>query len=370
MKQVYVDYAAATPIEPRVVERMSQVATEYGNPSSKHAFGRSAEQILTDSREVIAKFINAMADELYFTSTGTESNNLAILGIARANKSRGNHIITSAIEHPSVMNACRALAHDGFEVTYLPVSSDGYIDPVLFKEAIRPTTILASIHLANSEVGVVQDIAELAKLARDHNVIFHTDACQASAFIELDVQLFGVDALTFNGSKLYGPRGIAVLYVRDGISIFPLVYGGGQEQSLRSGTENVPAIAGLALAAQIAELSRSEDVLRIQGLRDALQQSLEAVGCLTNCRTSKRLPNHLSVIVPTTKTDLVAELDRRGIALSSGSACSSRSQADSHVLNAIGLTSEDINKTIRISLGRTTTSAEIKQISEAIAQLQ
>ncbi len=370
MNRVYADYAAATPTDPRVIERVSQVSAEnFGNPSSRHMFGRQAEESLMAARSSIASFISANANEIYFTGSGTESNNLAILGIARANKTLGNHIITTAIEHPSVINSCRALEKDGFEITYLPVDEQGQVSVTDFQSAITSQTILATIHLANSEIGVVQDIGALSEIARAKNVIFHTDACQAASLLKLDVGELGVDALTFNGGKLYGPRGIAVLFVRENISIFPLVYGGGQEQSLRSGTENLPGIAGLAMAVEIATQQRDGDAVKVGDLRNSLQADLENLGCIVNCRNANRLPNHLSVIVPTNKTDLVQELDSLGIAVSSGSACSSRSQSDSHVLQAIGLTSTQINTTIRVSLGRGTTTEELAQIQKAVGHL-
>lgn len=370
MKQVYADYAAATPTDPRVIERMNEVALEsIGNPSSRHSFGRRSDEELTRARQVVANFLNAQPSEIYFTGSGTESNNLALLGLARANKSRGNHIITSAIEHPSVKNTCQTLERDGFEVTYLPVTKDGIVAVEELKAAIRPTTILVSIHLANSEIGVVQNINELAGAAHAANAVFHTDACQAVTFLPLDVHMLAVDALTFNGTKLYGPKGVAVLFVRDGISIFPIMFGGGQEQALRSGTENLPAIAGLAQACDIAAERRTADAKNIASLRDELEVKLQEIGATINCNNSQRLPNHLSVVLRTNKTDVVAELDRRGIAISSGSACSSRTQTDSHVLQAIGLTSEQINKTVRITLGRESTQADIQRIVAAISEL-
>lgn len=371
MKAIYFDYAAATPTDPRVLRRMAEVAAaEFGNPSSRHGVGQRAEQLLSEARQTIAEFLGAKPEEVYFTASGTEANNLAVLGVAKANKNRGRHIITTTIEHPSVLNACRALERDGFEITYLPVSADGLVQTSDFRDAIRPDTILASIHLANSEVGVIQPIEALTTLARDAGVYFHTDACQASAYRDLAVAELGVDLLTLNGSKMYGPRGSAVLYVRSGVPIFPLVFGGGQEQSLRSGTENVPAICGLAAACRIAAEERTRDARRIAQVRDALQKDLEAIGCRINCSRSPRLPNHLSVTIPTQESDVVATLDRFGLAISSGSACSSRSQTDSHVLTAIGLSSEHINRTVRVSLGRPTTISDSRALIAAIDQIR
>lgn len=370
MKRLYADYAAATPTDPRVIQRVSQVSAELiGNPSSLHQFGRDAETLLNQCRSQVADFLGAQADEIYFTGSGTESNNLAILGYARANKNRGNHIVTTSTEHPSVLNACRALERDGFDVTYLPVDRNGVILVEDFMKALTTKTVLATIHLANSELGVVQAIAQLGEAAKQHKVTFHTDACQAASYIDLNVDSLNVDMLTFNGSKLFGPRGVAALYVRDNVSLFPLVYGGGQEGSLRSGTENLPGIAGLALACQLAKQKRASDSEEVARLRDSLQKDLEAIGAITNCKKGNRLPNHLSVTIPTKQNDLVAALDRLGISVSSGSACSSRSQSDSHVLQAIGLTGEQINKTLRISLGRGLTLRDVQKITTAVAAL-
>jgi cysteine desulfurase len=370
MKPVYFDYAAATPIDPRVIRRVTELSEQLtGNPSSLHQFGALAAQVLEESRVTIANFLNTKPSEVYFTSSGTESNNLAILGLARANRQKGQHIITSATEHPSVLNACRSLEREGFEVTYLPVDRNGHVVTADFKKALRPQTILATIHLANSEAGVIQDIATLAQLARQAGVFFHTDACQASAFLSLDVAKLGVDALSFNGSKLYAPRGVAALFVQDGVTIFPIVFGGGQEQSLRSGTENVPAIAGLALACEIAQECRQSDGARLKKLRDELQAKLWKIGCQVNVSASLRLPNHLSVVIPSVETNIVAALDRAGLAVSSGSACSSKTQTDSHVLTALGLSGEAINRTVRITLGRPTTAADCQRLVDAIATL-
>lgn len=370
MKTVYADYAAATPTDPRVIQRVSEVSeTIIGNPSSRHQYGRMAEESLNKTRTSVASFLNAKPEEVYFTSSGTESNNLAILGFARANRNKGNHIVTTAIEHPSVLNACRALERDGFAVTYLPVDHNGQISIDEFTRSLTERTILVSIHLANSEIGVVQNVARLAAIAKQRGCVFHTDACQAAAFLNLDVEALGTDLLTFNGSKLYGPRGIAVLYVRENVALFPLIYGGGQEGSLRNGTENLPGIAGLSLACEITTNSRDKDSVRIGKLRDKLQAELESRKCVINAKEAKRLPNHLSVQVFAQDSDIVAAFDRSGIAISSGSACSSRSQVDSHVLTALGLTSEAMNRTVRVTLGRPTTEVDARHIVATVKKI-
>lgn len=369
MKRVYADHAAATPTDPRVVGAMAAYHTEtFGNPSSIHSFGRSAHDAIVESTQQISGFLNSKPEEIYFTSSGTESNNLASIGMAKANKTRGRHIVTSAIEHPSVLNACRALEKDGWKVTYLPVTTAGLVEADELKKALTEETILVSIHLANSEIGVIQNIAKLAKIAKSRGAYFHTDACQAAAFLELDVEKLGVDLLSFNGSKIYGPKGVAVLYVREGVQIFPILYGGGQQNSLRSGTENVPGIVGLATACEIVIGQRQKDCKEICRLRDNLQSQLEKLpDAKINCATSTRLPNHLSVTLEQAKaTNLVEAFDQHGLAVSSGSACSSSSIVDSQVLQATGLTSEQIHNTVRISLGRQTDSSDIECIAQTM----
>lgn len=367
MKLIYADFAAATPTNPRVVDAMAPFQTEiFANPSSIHGFGHAAWIELNTSSEKIAKFLNSKTEEIYYTSCGTESNNLALIGVAKANKKKGQHIITTSIEHPSVLSACKSLEKDGWKVTYLPVTKTGLVEEDELKKALSEETILVSINLANSEIGVIQNIAKLAKIAKSCGAYFHTDACQPATFLELDVEKLGVDLLSFNGSKMYGPKGIAVLYVREGVQIFPILYGGGQQQSLRSGTENVPGIVGLAKACEIAVERRQKDYKEICRLRDNLQSQLEKLpGVKINCATSTRLPNHLSVTLEQAKaTNLVEAFDQHGIAVSSGSACSSSSIVDSQVLQAVGLTSEQIHQTVRISLGRQTDSSDIECIAK------
>jgi cysteine desulfurase len=369
-KAVYADYAAITPIDDRVILAMNEASRQYGNPSSRHSYGRTSRKLLDKSRQTVAQFLSCSDAEVTFTASGTESNNLAVLGIARANKARGNHIVTSSIEHPSVINACRALERDGFKVTYLPVNSNGVVDPAKLQEALTDETILVSIHLANSEIGVVQDIPALSEIIRTHSSArFHTDACQAAAYTDLNVQKLGVDSLTFNGTKLYGPRGIAALYVKEGTDIFPLVYGGGQEKSLRSGTENIPAIVGLSAALEIVVENRDSEGRRIEKLRDTLEDQLSRQsGISINANQGRRLPNYLSItLVNCRESDVVRAMDERGVAVSSGSACSSKSLTDSHVLKAIGLTNEQMNRTLRITLGRGTVESDIEKIVLTVA---
>jgi len=353
MKYIYADHAASTPVDPEVIKAVTNTMDNFANPSSIHKFGVRASGEIEASRNTIRKFTGAeLTDEVVFTASGTESNNLAVMGVARANKKKGKHIITSVIEHPSILNTCKSLEKDGWEITYLPVGTDGLVKIKDLKNAIKSSTTLISIHLANSEIGVIQDIKNLATVARKSGIYFHTDACQAMPFIEIDFKNWGVDLLTFNGSKMYGPKGVAVLVVKKGVNIHPIVFGGGQQNSLRSGTENLPGIVGLAKACQIVETRRSTDCEQIAELRDNLQVSLNKISCKINVADSLRLPNHLSVTLPTESTNVVKDFDELGIAISSGSACSSTSASESHVLSAIGLNTNKTNRTIRLSLGR------------------
>ncbi len=361
---IYADFAAATPTDPRVIAAMKPYFTEkFGNPSSVHSFGQATSQAIESVKKTIAQCIGCEPNELVFTSGGTESNNLAILGVARANKQKGQHIIVSAIEHPSILNACKSLEKDGFEVTYLPVGRDGLVKSDDLESAISPDTTLISIHLANSEIGVIQDISVLTKIAKKHNVYFHTDACQAVAYMDVNVNKLGVDLLTFNGSKLYGPKGVGCLVVRKSVDIFPIIFGGGQQNSLRSGTENVPGIVGLAKALVISVGTGRKKAKQIEKLRNWLQIELPKLKNISiNVADSPRLPNHLSVIINGVEGNLVEKLNNFGLAISSGSACSSKTATDSHVLQSVGLTSEQINSTIRISLGRSTTKSDCQKI--------
>lgn len=369
---IYADYAAATPTDPAVVRAMEPYWSRvFGNPSSPHREGEKAAAALRDSRQTIARFLEVEPEEVYFTGSGTESNNLALLGVLRSNRRCGNHLITSAIEHPSILNACRALERDDFKVTYLPVDHRGLINPRDLSKAITAQTVLVSFHLANSETGVIQDSATLSRIAHRRQVLIHTDACQAAAYLPLSIPKLGSDLLTFNGSKIYGPKGVAVLYVGSQVDIFPLIYGGGQERSLRSGTENLPGIVGLAKAVEILTSRRDQESERIKKLRDQLQHMLsKKENIKINFPNSSRLPNHLSITLDWAKNrNLVNQLSEQGIAVSAGSACSSRSLSQSHVLTALGFSSQQANATLRLTLGRWTNSDEMRKIAKAVTGL-
>ncbi len=372
MKLVYADHAASTPTDPYVAAKVFDILdNKFANPSSLHSFGREAAMEVTKARKVIAEFISAEnPEEIFFTSSGTESNNLALLGVAKANKTKGKHIITTAIEHPSIMNACKALERDGYEISYLPVDKDGQINLEELERTLTEQTILVSIGYGNSEIGTLQEIEDIGSICSEKNVYFHVDACQAMVFKKIDVQKSNIDLLTFNGSKMYGPKGIAALYVREGVNIFPIFYGGGQQKSLRSGTENVAGIAGLAKAAQRIEKKRDNDTKRINQLRNMLQKACAKIDDVEVNISKNRLPNHLSIRFESrTNADLVKEMDKHGIAVSSGSACSSSSLTDSHILTAIGLTSAQAQSTLRITLGRGNMLSDINAIYRAVRKI-
>lgn len=371
MTYSYLDFAAATPVEPEVSEAMLSLWRDnFANPSSAHTPGRRARAQLEQARQQIASFVSADSTQIVFTGNGTESNNLALFGLALANQARGRHLITSQVEHPSVLNACRTLERQGFEVTYLPVDSQGLVTANQLRQAVRSDTILVSIQLANSETGIIQPIAQLAKVTNSQNIIFHTDACQAANWLDISLTSLGVQALTFNASKIYGPKGVGALVVAKDLDIQPIIYGGNQEEGLRSGTENLPAIVGFAKATEIVDKKRTSDSQRIKHLKDELIRQLARINRVTvNFTTSPQLPNFLSLTVDTAETNLVASLDKLGVAVSSGSACGERHFSQSYVLTALGLNSAVINKTIRLSLGRSTGSEDVTKLVSALRQL-
>ncbi|MFA5133368.1 MAG: cysteine desulfurase family protein [Patescibacteria group bacterium] len=370
MKHVYLDHAATTYLRKEVLNAMAPYFyNEYGNPSSFHSVGKKSKDAIETARFAVAKILNCRSAEIIFTGGGTESDNLAILGAARANKEKGKHIITSKIEHPAILDACKALEKEGFEVSYIPVDKMGIIKLEEFKKALRSDTVLVSIMYANNEIGTIQPIKEAAKIIREHRQknktafpSFHTDACQAAGALDLDTVKLGVDLLTINGSKIYGPKGIGVLYVKKGINLQPLIYGGGQEQGIRSGTENVPSIIGLAKALEMAQSEKEKENIRISKLRDALISGIikKIPRAFLNGDPKKRLPNNANLSIPKVEGEaMVLYLDSKGIYASTGSACSSRSLKPSHVLLAIGLNDEMAHSSLRLTLGKKTTREDI-----------
>lgn len=370
MRSVYMDHSATTPVKPEVVQAMLPYFTEiYGNASSVHAFGREARKGVMSARQTIADFIGASADELYFTAGGTESDNWAIRGAAYANKAKGNHLITTTIEHHAVLHVCEMLEKEGFEVTYLKVDADGLISLKDLEAAIRPNTTLISIMAVNNEIGTIQPIEEIGKIAKKHGVLFHTDAVQALGKIVLDVNTQNIDLMSFSAHKLYGPKGIGALYVRKGVRIKNLMDGGAQEKKRRPGTENVPGIIGFGKAVELAATDFEGTNARLIRLRDKLITGIEAQipFIRLNGHRTQRHPGNVNFCFEFIEGEsLLLSLDLVGIAASSGSACTSGSLDPSHVLMAIGLTHEIAHGSLRLSLGEFTTDEDIDYVIEQL----
>jgi cysteine desulfurase len=367
----YFDYNATTPVDPRVLERMIPFFTErFFNPSSFYRQAGEAMAEMEAARADLARLVGVTPDEMIFCGSGTESDNLAIQGIARL-KGKG-HIITSAIEHPAVLNTCRQLQKEGFELTILPVDSHGFVSPDELRKALRSDTILVSIMWANNEIGTIQPIAELAQITREHGALFHTDAVQAVGKIPIDAEAAGVDLLSFSAHKMYGPKGLGMLFKRRGMRLKPLVFGGGHEKGLRSGTENVAAIVGAGEAARLLMAEMDADNARLRLLRDKLSVGiLETIPqVLVNGDQEPRLPNTLNVSIRHIEGEgMLALLEMHDLALSSGSACSSKSLDPSHVLLAIGRSHEDAHGSLRISMGRFTVAEDIEQLLTHLPQV-
>lgn len=368
MKKIYLDYNATTPLDPRVLDAMMPYFKDgFGNPSSIHSFGMGAKGALDRAREQVAALINASPREIVFTSGGSESNNYAVKGVALADAGKkGNHLVTTKVEHESVLGAFRSLERSGFRVTYLGVDASGIIDLDELRDSISDETILVSCIFANNETGTVMPIAGIARVVKEKGAIFHTDAVQAAGKISIDTDEIPADLMTLSAHKFYGPKGAGALYIRDGIDkrvgLLPLIHGGGQERGSRSGTENVPAIAGMGMASEIALREMKEDEKRIRPLRDRLWErfSSDIRGIRLNGDIDRLLFNTLNVFIDGVSGDsLSMALDLEGIALSTGSACSEGKVDPSHVLMAMGLSREDSSSSVRFSLGRFTGDEEI-----------
>jgi cysteine desulfurase len=373
MRRVYLDHSATTPLDPRVFEAMRQAFLEvFGNASSVHAFGREARALLEQSRESVAAFLGARSDEIFFTSGGTESNNAAISGIAEVAAAAGrNHLLVSAVEHHAVLHPAESLRKKGFAVQIIPVDDTGLVDPDEIRKAITPKTCLVSIMHANNEVGTIEPIKEIAAFAREHGVVVHTDAVQSVGKIPVNVDELGVDLLSLSAHKFYGPKGIGVLYIRRGTTIESLIKGGGQESNRRAGTQNVPLAVGVAKALEICAERMTDDAIRCSRLKHRLRERLQFDGILFNGHPTRSLPNVLSVSFDSTVREvdgdaLIAGMDLRGVAVTSGSACSSGSLEPSHVLLAMGRHEKTASATIRFSLGRSTTEEDIDYAVEAL----
>ena len=373
MKPIYFDYAATTPADQEVAALMAEVMVHsFGNPSSVHGFGREALAIVAKARRQLAELIGARPQEIVYTSGGSESDNLALKGAAYACRQRGNHIVTTAIEHHALLHSCQQLEGQGFTVTYLQPDKDGRIDPAAVSAALRDETILISVMFANNEVGTVQPIREIGALARDRGIWFHTDAVQAAGHLPIDVAAMNIDLLSLSGHKFYGPKGIGALYVRSGIRLEPQIAGGAQERGLRAGTENVPAIAGLGLAAEKAQSGQMAETARLGNLSKQLIDEIEAKlpRAVLNGHRQQRLPGNVNFSFPGISGEsLLMNLDMAGIAASSGSACAAGSLEPSHVLLAMGLDPELARSSLRISLGRGNTAAEIEYLAEQLVAI-
>lgn len=372
-ERIYLDSAATAYTKKEVLDEMlPYFSGAYGNPSSVHSYGRQARKAIDDARERIAKPLNAGFQEIFFTGSGTESDNWAIKGVAMANQDKGKHIITSAIEHHAVLYTCEYLEKMGFEVTYLPVDSYGLIDPDQVKEAIRPDTILITIMFANNEIGSIQPIKEIGKIAKEHNIYFHTDAVQAIGAVDIDVDDMNIDLLSLSAHKFYGPKGIGALYIRRGIKIIPLLHGGAQERNRRAGTENIPGIVGMAKAIELIHDNMKDKNAYLIGLRDKLIKGImdKIDDVRLNGHPTYRLPGNVNISFEYIEGEsLLLSLDLEGIAASSGSACTSGSLDPSHVLLGIGLSHEIAHGSLRMTLSENNTEEDVERVLEVLPKI-
>ncbi len=372
-KRIYLDYAATTPVDPQVNKAILPYFEEkFGNTMSLHSFGQEAKQALEESRGVIADLIGAKPNEIIFTSSATESNNLALKGIALGNKKIGNHIIISQIEHPCIIESAKWLEGQGFRITRLSVDRYGLVNPKDVKKAIRKNTILVSIIHASNEIGTIQPIAEIGRICKEKRVCVHTDAVQSFGKIPIDVQKMNIDLLSASAHKMYGPKGVACLFIREGTRIEPILHGGGQEFGLRSSTVNIPAIVGFAKAVKICKREMEKENIRQVKLRDKLIKGVlgKIIGSRLNGHPKKRLPNNANFWFEFVEGEsIVIQLDLLGVAASTGSACSSIKLEPSHVLLAIGLKPEQAHGSLRLTLGRWTTEKEIDYLLKVLPKV-
>lgn len=370
---IYLDHSATTPMDPEVFKAMKPYFIDsFGNASTLYKLGREGRKAMEAAREQVASLIGADTKEIIFTSGGTESDNIAIKGTAYKFRNKGNHIITSTIEHPAVNETCKYLEKNGFKVTYLPVYNDGIVKVSDIKEAITDKTILITIMHANNEIGTIQPIAEIGALAREKGIYFHTDAVQTVGKIPVNVKDMNIDMLSLSSHKIYGPKGIGALYIRNGVRVEPIIHGGGHERGIRPGTENIPGIVGLGKACSIAEKNLTKDIEKLTILRDKLINTvLEQVDdSYLNGHRTKRLPNNANFRFTAIEGEsLILTLDSMGIASSTGSACSSTKLQPSHVLLAIGLKEVEAHGSLRISLGRENTEEDVDYLINAIKEV-
>jgi cysteine desulfurase len=370
-KLVYMDHSATTAVDPAVTEAMLPYFSEkYGNPSSLYSIGRQSRKVVEESRQKVADLIGAKKEEIIFTGSGTESDNLAIKGIALKNGNKGDHIITSSIEHHAVLHTCKYLEKNGFKVTYLPVNKEGLIDPAEVEKAITPQTILITIMHANNEIGTIQPIEEIGRIAKEKNIPFHTDAVQTVGKIPVNVDVLGVSLLSMSAHKLYGPKGVGALYLRKGTLVEPQMHGGGHERNIRSSTENVPGIVGFGKACELAK-THLPDEAKIAVLRDSLIKGVLAIkDSYLNGHPTKRLPGNANFRFSFIEGEsMILNLDMKGVAASTGSACSSTSLEPSHVLLAIGLRPEESHGSLRFSLGRENTQEDVDLVISILPEI-
>ncbi len=369
-KPIYLDHASATPVDKRVLKAMEPYFIErFFNPASLYGAARAVKVDLEKARSIVAQSIKARPEEIIFTAGGTEANNLALFGVAQALKNKGNHIITSTIEHQSILSPCKALEAQGFKVTYLEVDESGLVDPKLLAKAITPETILVSIMLANNEIGTIQPLAELGKITRKNQIYLHTDASQCLHLMPVDVRELKVDLLTLNSGKMYGPKGVGGLYIRKGIQIHPSVLGGNQELGLRAGTSNVPGIIGFAKACELALAERESEAKRLTGLRTQfIAEILKISGSRLNGHATNRLANNINISFSGIESEsLLFYLDAAGICASTGSACHTSTVSPSHVLLALGLSPALAQGSLRLTLGKSTKKIDIVYVSNILS---
>lgn len=373
MRKVYLDNAATTALSPKVLEKMMPYLTDtYGNASSPHSFGQVARIGVEHAREQVARAINADPSEIVFTGCGTESDNTVLFGVAERYAKKGDHIITTNVEHHAILHSCAALEKKGIKVTYLPVDKDGLVTPEQVRDAITDKTILVSVMFANNEVGTIMPIPEIAAVCHEKGVLFHTDAVQAAGHIPIDVKAMGIDMLSISGHKFHGPKGVGVLYERKGIRLPSYIIGGEQEKGRRAGTENVAGIVGLGEALELAVTNMSETSARMTRMRDRLIEGIEATipEVKLNGHRTKRLPNNVNFSIKYIEGEsILLMLDMAGIAASSGSACTSGSLDPSHVLLALGLTHEVAHGSVRLTLGDDTTDEDIDYVLETLPKV-
>ncbi|MBN7772540.1 cysteine desulfurase NifS [Clostridium aminobutyricum] len=373
MRQVYLDYSATTPVKEEVMREMIPYFTQmYGNPSSLYTIGAASREAIDKARVQVAELINAQEKEIFFTSGGTEADNWAVLGIADSLKNKGNHIITTKIEHHAMLHSCEYLEKHGYEVTYLGVDSDGRVNPEDLKKAITDKTILISIMFVNNEIGTVQPIKELAAIAKEHGIIFHTDAVQAIGNVPIDVKELGIDLMSMSAHKIYGPKGIGALYIKKSVRLSNYMHGGAQESKKRAGTENLPGIVGFGKAAEFARVNLDEHIKKVSELRDYfINQVMEKIEHVTlNGSKEHRHPGNANLTFEYIEGEaMLLYLDMKGISVSTGSACSSASLVPSHVLSALGIPVEKIHGSLRFTIGEPTTKEDIDYVVENLVEV-